>query len=89
MKLNEYAGLLVLHSLLLLNYRRNMASLSLFCRYYFGRCSSEPGVLLVILKDCMIFVSPLLDETAMSISKVSFLAQLDPGIILCLENAFF
>ena len=24
-----------------LAYRRNVASLSLFCRYYFGRCSSE------------------------------------------------
>ena len=32
-----YAGLLVLHLLP----RRNVASLSLFYRYYFGRCSSE------------------------------------------------
>ena len=24
-----------------LTHRRNVASLSLFCRYYFGRCSSE------------------------------------------------
>ena len=28
-------------SLKLLAYRGNVASLSLFCRYYFGRCSSE------------------------------------------------
>ena len=39
-----YAGLLVLHSLLLLNpslaHRLNVASLSLFYWYYFGRCSS-------------------------------------------------
>ena len=43
-----YAGLLVLHLVLLLNpsleplaHCRNMVSLSLFYRYYFGRCSSE------------------------------------------------
>ena len=41
---NRYAGLLVFHLLPLLNpwaHRRNVASLSLFYRYYFGRCSSE------------------------------------------------
>ena len=41
---NEYAGLLLLHLLLLLNplaHHRNVARLSLFYRYYFGRCSSE------------------------------------------------
>ena len=41
---NKYAGLLVLHLLLLLNplaHRRNVARFSLFYRYYFGRCSSE------------------------------------------------
>ena len=37
---NRYAGLLVLH-LLPLTHLRNVASLSLFYRYYFGRCSSE------------------------------------------------
>ena len=41
------------------------------------------GGLLVILTDCMIFLSPLLDKIRMSISTVSFLAQLDSGI-LCL-----
>ena len=41
---NEYAGLLLLHLLLLLNplaHSRNVARLNLFYSYYFGRCSSE------------------------------------------------
>ena len=60
-----------------------MASL----RYYFGRCSLELAQLvplaffeeglLVILIDSMIFLSPFLDVTRMSMSTVSFLAQLD------------
>ena len=76
-----------------LAHRRNVASLSLFYRYYFGRCSSElvelvplpfsQGGLLVILIDYMIFLSPFLDVTRMSLSTVSFLAQLESGI-LCL-----
>ena len=80
-----------------LAHHRNVASLSLFYRYYFGRCSSEltqwfhvlifDGSLLVILIDCMIFQSPFLDVTRMSMSTVSFLAQFDSGI-LCLYNAF-
>ena len=45
------------------------------------------GSLLVILIDCMIFLSPLLDVTKMAMSTVSFLAQLEPGI-LSLYNAF-
>ena len=45
------------------------------------------GSLLVILIDCMIFLSPFLDVTRMSMSTVSFLAQLNSGI-LCLWNAF-
>ena len=51
---------------------RNEVSLSLFYRYYVGRCLSElvqlvllpfilEGGLLVILIDCMIFLSPFLD----------------------------
>ena len=50
---------------------QNVASLSPSYRYYFGTCSSElaqlfhflflEGVLLVILIDCMIFLSPFLD----------------------------
>ena len=37
--------------------------------------------LLVILIDCMIFLSPFLDVTRMSISTVSFLPQLDSRIL--------
>ena len=58
-----------------------MASLSLFCRYYFGRCSSElaqlvplpffKAGLLIILIDCMIFLLLFLDVTRMSMSTVS------------------
>ena len=65
---------------------RNVASLILFFRYFFGKCSSELAQLLrllfllvgllVILIDCMIFPSPFLDVTRMSMSTVSFLAQL-------------
>ena len=60
----------------LLAHCQTVASLSFFYRYYFGRCSSElaqlvhlcilEGGLLVILIDCMIFLSPFLDVTRMS-----------------------
>ena len=68
-----------------LAHRQNVASLSLFYRYYLGRFSSEQAeaILLVILIDFMIFLSPFLDVTRMYISTVSFPAQLDSGI-LCL-----
>ena len=66
-----------------LAHRRNVVSLSLSYRHYFGRCSSElaqlfpflflEGGLLVILIDCMIFLLPILDLTRMSMSTVSFL----------------
>ena len=62
-----------------LAHRRNVASLSLFYRYYFGRCSSElaqlfhvlflEGALLAILIDCTIFLSPFLDVTRMSMQQ--------------------
>ena len=39
------------------------------------------------VKDCMTFLSPFLDITKMLMSTVSFLAQLNPGI-LCLNIAF-
>ena len=71
---------------------QNVASFSLFL-HLFGRCSSEwlnwfhfhflEGSLLVILKDCMIFLSLFPDVTRMSMSTVSFLTQLNSGI-LCL-----
>ena len=77
-------GPLLAASLEPMAHRRNVASLSLFYRYYFGRCSSElaqlvplpfsRGKLLVILIECMIFLSPLLDVTRMSMSTVSFVA---------------
>ena len=76
-----------------LTHHRNVASLSLFCRHYFGRCSSEQAQLVLLpflrgrstrysdrLHD---FSVPFLDITRMSMSTVSFLAQLDSGI-LCL-----
>ena len=46
----------------------NVASLSRFYRYYFGRCL---GGLRVILIGCMIFLSPFLDVTRMLMSTVS------------------
>ena len=71
-------------------HRRNVASLSLFYWYYFGRCSSEPAQLvplpflevglLVSLIDSMIFLSPFLDVRRMTMSTASFLVQLDSGI---------
>ena len=42
--------------------------------------------LLVILIDCMVFLSPFLDVTRMSMSAVSFLAQLNSGIYLTSFN---
>ena len=50
----------------LLAHRLNVTSRGLFYKFYFGRCSSELGSLLVFLKDCMIFLSPFLDDTRMS-----------------------
>ena len=80
-------------SLEALTHRRNMASLSLFYRYYFVRCSSEVAQLVPLpffrgrptryLIDYMIFLSPFEDVTRMSMSIVSFLEQLDSRI-LCL-----
>ena len=68
---------------------RNVATFSIFYRYYFGRCSSELAELVPllysqgrsILIDCMICLSPFLDVRRMPMSTVSLLAQLDPGIL--------
>ena len=75
----------------------NVASLSLFYRYYFGRCSSELAQLVPLpfswgrathYSDRLHeFLSPFLDNTKMSISTVSFLARRVSGI-LSLYNAF-
>ena len=42
---------------------------------------SLKGGLLIILIDCMILLTPFSDVTRMSTSTVSFLAQLDSGIV--------
>ena len=65
-----------------LAHHRNVVSLSLFYRYYFGRCSLELaqlvslpfscGGLLITLIYCMIFLSPFLNVTRMSLSTVFF-----------------
>ena len=71
---------------------QNVASSSLFCRHYFGRCSSEmarlvplpyffEGGLLVSWINWMIFLSLFLDVTRMSMSKVSLFIQLDSRIL--------
>ena len=73
-----------------LAHRWNVASLSLFYRYYFGKCSSELAQLVLLpfsrgrctpysdrLHD---FLSRFLDVTRMSMSTVSFLARLNSGI---------
>ena len=46
------------------------------------------GGLLVILIDCMIFLSPLLDVTRMYMSRISLFAQADYGF-LCLQMLSF
>ena len=84
-------------SLETLAHRRKVASLSLFYRFtlvdvylnwlnWFHFLIPEGG-LIVILIDCMIFLSPFVDVTRMPMSGVSFLPQLDSGI-LSLENVF-
>ena len=74
-----------------LAHRPNVASLGLFCSYYFDRCLSELTQLVPLffsggrstrhLVDCMIFLIPFLDVTSMSMSGVSLQKQLDSGII--------
>ena len=70
----------------------NIASLSLFYRYYFGRWSSEPVELVPLpyspgrsirFSDILHDLSPFLDATRMSVSTGSFAAQLNSGF-LCL-----
>ena len=73
-------------SLETLGHCRNIASLSLFYRYYFGRCSSELAQLVPLpysegrsnccsfLIDCMSFLSLFLDVIRISMSTVSSFA---------------
>ena len=73
-------GPLFAASLKSLAHHQTAASLSLFYRYYFGRCSSglaqlvpvpySQGRLIVILIDWIISPLPLLDVTRMSVSNL-------------------
>ena len=66
-------------------HRQNVARLSLFYRYFFGRCSSELAQLvplyilevglLAILIDCMIFLSPFLNVTRIRCQCQQFLSS--------------
>ena len=70
-----------------LEYCRNVASLSLFYRYYLVDIHLNQlnwfhfiilvGGLLVILIGCIIFMLPFQDVIRMTMSTISFLAQLD------------
>ena len=74
-----------------LTHYQNVATLSLFYRYYFGRCSSELAELVPLPYSQVssthysdrLYDFSALDVTRMSMSTVSSLAQLDSGI-LCL-----
>ena len=97
---NEYAGLLVLHLSLFL---KPSLIVEMWPAYFFSiginlvdilqnwltwfHLLFIERVLLDILIVYMIFLSRFLDVTRISMSTVSFLVQLDSGI-LCLQNAF-
>ena len=78
-----------------LAHHQNVVSLGLVYRYYFGKCSNELAELVPpphsrgrsTLKGCIIFLSSFLDVIRMSMSTISFLAQLHSGIF-CPQNAF-
>ena len=84
-----------------LAHRQNVASLNLFCRYYFGRCLSELAQLVPLpfsrgrstcysdrLHDFSVIIPGCLDVSYKDVyDKIFFLAQLDSGIF-CLWNAF-
>ena len=95
-----YAGLMVLHMLPLLNpwliveiqpaevFSIGITSVDAHLNWFnWFHLLILQGGLLVILIDCTIFLSPFLDVTRISMSIVSFLTQLDSGII-CQQNAF-
>ena len=73
----------------------NVVSLCFSGRYYCGKCLSKlvplflvlVGVPLIILMGCEIFLSFFLDVIRVTMSRVSFLAQLDFWI-LSLQHAF-
>ena len=81
-----------------LGHRKNVGSQIIFYTYYFGRCLSELTKLVPLpyssgrftrcfdrLRD---YLSLVLDAIRMTMSTVSFLAQLGSRI-LCLQNNFF
>ena len=75
-----------------LTHHWNVISLSLFCRYYVGRCSSELAqqVPLPLSWGRSTRYSDRLNDFSVTIPRcylVSFLIQLDPGF-LCQYNAF-
>ena len=75
-----------------LAHHRNVASLSLFYSYYFGRCSSELAETVPLPHSCgssTRYSNRLHDFSVTFLPKetVSFFAQLDSGI-LCPQNAF-
>ena len=98
---NGYAGLLVLHLLPLLNpwcivkmwlaevffIGITLVDVHLNWLNWFHFLFLEGGVLIILI-DCMTFLSSFLDATRMYMPTVSFLEQLDSGII-SLQNAFF
>ena len=77
-KLRKWECRTVSHSLETLPHCLNVATVSLFCGYYFGRCSSElaqlvllpylSGRSLAIPVVCMIFLSPFLDLIKMYVN---------------------
>ena len=73
-----------------LAHSQNVACLRLFYRYYFGRCSSELAQLVPLSFSLgrSTSYSDRLHDFSVTISTVSFFAQLGSGI-LCLWNAFF
>ena len=87
--ISRYAGLWVLHLLLLLNpwiivFSMGITSVDVHLNWlnWFPFLILDEG-LLIILIDWMIFLPPFLDVTRTSLSTVSFIAQLHYGV-LCL-----
>ena len=94
---NEYVGLLVLHFLLLLNpwliiemwpakvFSKGITLVNVLWNWFnwFHFLFVKGGGILIILIGFMIFLPSFLDVTRMSMSTVSFLSQLDSGV-LCL-----
>ena len=97
---NGYAGLLVLHSLPLLNHwiivemelglvfsvGNSLVGVHLNWLNWFHFLILEGGLLFILI-GCMIFMSPFLDILRIPMSTVSFFTQPESGI-LCLQNAF-